>query len=103
MAGRKITAMHREYGMNNAHSCGECPHYCLHVAATCKGGRSHYKCRVYGESFSEATDWYRNWMACGMYGKPLPDFHVPLMVRLKRTRRHEKPIDGQIGFLEEEK
>lgn len=99
MADRKITAMHREYGIDNAHKCVNCQNFCIYATKS----RMLYKCMAYGVSASAATDWSKRWTACGMYGKPLPDFHVPIMVQLKCTRRQEKPIDGQIGFLEEEK
>ena len=97
MADRKIAAMHREYGKDIAHKCVNCQNLCIYVTTS----HTRYKCIAYGASASAATDWAKRWTACGMYGKPLPDFHVPIMVQLKCTRRQEKPIDGQIGFLEE--
>lgn len=41
----------------------------------------------------------KRWAACGLYGKPLEADHVPLIKRLTRTKRQEKPIDGQMTFL----
>lgn len=99
MTGRKIAAMHREYGKNTAHRCADCPNLCIYATTS----HTLYKCIAYGVSASEATDWAKRWTACGLYGKPLAIDHVPLMKRLKPARRQEEPIDGQIGFFEEEK
>lgn len=99
MAERKIAAMHREYGKDIAHKCANCQNFCIYATT------SHmlYKCMAYGVSFSSATDWAKRWSACGLYGKPIAADHVPLIKRLKPARRQEKPLDGQMGFLEKEK
>ena len=98
MAARKIDAMYREYGKDCAHKCADCPNLCIHMTS-----KRRYKCEAYGESSSAATDWAKKWAACGLYGKHLPADHVPLIRRLPRAKRQEKPLDGQMGFLEEEK
>lgn len=104
MADRKITAMHREYGKDIAHKCADCPNLCIHAAMS-STGRTHYKCRVYGESFSEATDWTKRWKACGMYGHPASKGDTPLFERLKHAKRKAdvEPLDGQISMWEEDK
>lgn len=99
MADRKITAMHRVYGQDDAHKCAGCPNLCIYVTPS----HTLYKCMAYGVSASAATDWAKRWAACGLYGKPLAADHVPLIKRLKPARRQEEPLDGQIGFFEEEK
>jgi hypothetical protein len=38
-----------------------------------------------------------------MYGEPLDADHVPLIKRLTSTKQQEKPLDGQMTFLETEK
>lgn len=98
MADRKIAAMHREYGKDCAHKCADCQNLCVHATTR----HTLYKCAAYGVSFSSATDWTKRWTACGLYGKPLPADHVPLMKRLPRAKQQEKPLDGQLGFLEPE-
>lgn len=94
---RKITAMHRVYGQDDAHKCADCSNLCIYATKS----RMLYKCMAYGVSASAATDWAKRWTACGLYGKPLDADHVPLMKRLKSARRQEEPLDGQITFLEE--
>lgn len=98
MANRKIDAMHREYGTDCAHKCADCTNLCVYTA-----NKTWYKCAAYGTSSSAATDWTKKWAACGLYGKPLEADHVPLIRRLPRAKRQEKPLDGQMGFLEEGK
>lgn len=98
MANRKIVAMHREYGKDAAHRCADCSNLCIYATSS----YTRYKCKAYGDSCSSATDWAKRWTACGLYGKPLPADHVPLIKRLPRAKRQEKPIDGQIGFFEPE-
>ena len=98
MANRKIGAMHREYGTDCAHKCANCQNFRIYAT------KSHmlYKCMAYGVSASAATDWTKRWTACGLCGKPLPADHVPLIKRLTSTKQQEKPIDGQMTFLETE-
>ena len=94
MADRKIAAMHREYGKDDAHKCADCTNLCVYTA-----NKTWYKCAAYGTSSSAATDWTKKWVACGLYGKPLDADHVPLIKRLTSTKQQEKPIDGQMTFL----
>lgn len=98
MAYRKIDAMHREYGQDAAHRCADCPNLCIYATSS----YTRHKCKAYGDSCSSATDWAKRWTACGLYGKPLPADHVPLMKRLPRAKRQEKPLDGQMRFFETE-
>lgn len=97
MADRKIAAMHREYGKDCAHKCADCPNLCVYMA-----NKTWYKCAAYGVSSSAASDWAKSWTACGMYGEPLDADHVPLIKRLTSTKQQEKPLDGQMTFLETE-
>lgn len=99
MAGRKITAMHREYGKDTAHKCVNCQNFCIHATTS----RTRYKCMAYGVSASAATDWAKRWIACGLYGKTLAIDCVPLIKRLTRTKKQEEPLDGQISMWEEDK
>lgn len=95
MTDRKITAMHREYGKDTAHRCADCSNICIYATSR----YTRYKCMAYGVSFSSKTDWTKKWAACGLYGKPLPADHVPLIKQLTKTKKQEKPLDGQITFL----
>lgn len=98
MFGRKIMYMHRQFGKDSTHRCGDCPN--LRISKW--GRKTRYKCAAYGVTLSAATDWAKRWTACGLYGEPLAADHVPLIKRLTRTKQQEKPIDGQMTFLETE-
>lgn len=96
---RKIDAMHSLYGVRQKMvdgrpaTCGDCPHY--------HSGRYHdrilRKCKAYGMTHSEATDWKKSNEPCGLIDLSLPDNFVPVIDILKHKRiQGEKLIPGQI-------
>jgi hypothetical protein len=95
---RKIEAMHKEYGVaGGCHLCCEC---CNYVS-----GRYHdkvlRKCKAYGLTHSEATDWAKHYEPCGLFNVPFEDKHLkPLIEILKRSKRQQDvaPIDGQMSL-----
>ena len=92
---RKIDAMHTVYGYGNGF-CGQCKHF----VRTMPTDRSYFKCRAYGVTACEATDWRAKWVACGLYNQPLPVPFRPLIEAQKHAKRKEsdKPIEGQINI-----
>lgn len=58
---RKIDAMHSLFGKSPGKRCKDCPHLFRRTY-----DRSYYKCEVYGDSCSFATDWAQSWEACGL-------------------------------------
>lgn len=96
MALRKIEAMHKEYGRLDNKKCADCCNL-----SSYRQNRVWYKCKAYGLSSSEATDWAKRNEACGLYGL---DFDImkrtPLIEKLKRSKKSidEKPIKGQISW-----
>lgn len=96
MPDRKIAAMHKEYGKAYGYKCEGCPSLVRLEGHT----RNYYKCKAYGNSAAESTDWARSWPACALYGKPIDKDHIPLLERLKRAKRPDnKPIEGQISMF----
>ena len=61
MAVRKIDLMHRFFGKDEAHTCGECNNLCSYRYR----GKTYRKCEIYGVTNSEASDWAKRWTACG--------------------------------------
>jgi len=57
-----ILQMHARYGATPGKRCKSCA-YLTHYDYT----RRYYKCEVYGESSSAATDWRVNYPACGKW------------------------------------
>ena len=94
MALRKINLMHRLFGICEGHACRECSNLVK--------GRYHdrtlCKCRVYGMTHSEASDWAGRWYACGMFNKPWDKQPVMREVVPNRKQRgtDNTPMDGQI-------
>lgn len=97
MAIRKIDLMHRIFGKCDGHTCGEC--------SNLAEGRYHdkilRKCKVYGMTHSEASDWAKRWLACGMFNKPWGKGPVMSLVRPTRKDKEKMqntPIEGQISM-----
>lgn len=95
MALRKIELMHRQFGKCDGHACRECSNLVK--------GRYHdrilTKCKVYGMTHSEASDWAGRWQACGLFNKPWEDKPIMRLVRPTKTEKEEAqriPLDGQI-------
>ena len=84
--------MHREFGALEGKLCKECGN----LVSRRWNGRTYYKCSVYGDSASEATDWRIKNTACGMFDKDCGDLE---MVRAVRPGKEKvEPLIGQIGF-----
>lgn len=96
MADRKIATMHKQYGMVNEKTCGQCPW----LYRSCGYGSAYYKCAAYGKSNSEATDWRKKWTACGLIDGDINGI-TPMLEILKQERRKEpeQPLKGQIDMF----
>ena len=94
MVDRKISVMHKLYGIDWENTCKGCSHLI--------GGKYHdrqyYKCEVYGMTHSEATDWRRSWQACCLRNAPIDMEHfVPVIEYKKRAPKSpEPPLEGQM-------
>lgn len=92
---KKIDLMHATFGIDpQCRKCRDCP--CLvRVSPT---SRAYYKCSVYGQSGSTATDWAGKWLACGRFGKPLEpgERTVLWMSKGSKDKPGEGPLPGQI-------
>ena len=97
MALRKIDLMHRIFGICDGHTCGECSN----LVAYSYNRKTYRKCKPYGDTDSEATDWAKRWLACGLFNKPWGDKPIMRLVRPTRTYREEAqriPLDGQLSM-----
>ena len=91
---RKIELMHQLFGRREGHTCGECSNfisgrYCSKILR---------KCKVYGLTHSQASDWAKRWTACGLYDKEYNRPPVIGMVKHNsfREKAPEEPLEGQI-------
>lgn len=90
---RKVDLMHRTFGRDDAHQCRECSN----ILRDYYHDRTYIKCRVYGCTNSEASDWALKWTACGMYNKKYAGKPVIGMVKPERHEPDEQ-IPGQISI-----
>ena len=93
---RKIVLMHKLFGTNEDHTCGECSNF---VSGKYKS-RVLQKCKAYGLTHSEATDWVKRWTACGLFNKPFEDVPVIEVIKRQPAVDFEEPMEGQISFDE---
>lgn len=97
MAARKVDLMHELFGRSEGHRCGDCPNF------VCGRYRSRMlrKCKAYGLTHSEASDWAKSWEACGLFGKAYSG--GPVIEVAKRRAYHKsdtEEIEGQVSIAE---
>ncbi len=89
---RKIALMYQMFGKaEGQHICKDCSNF---VA-----GRYHNKiyrkCKVYGLTHSEASDWANKYEACGMFNKEYKGRNVIEFVK-RNCQTHIEPLEGQL-------
>ena len=82
MTKRKLPAMHEVYGVQAQHKCRDC----CNLIGYASGRRIYHKCKAYGDTASQATDWGLNYIACGMFNVPMGDNMLPLIKRIWRQK-----------------
>ena len=91
MLRRKIDLMHDLFGKIEDQKCRDCNN----LACGTYHDKTLRKCRVYGLTHSEASDWRLKYTACGMFNR---EFSGPPII--KRIRQFGKVVpvqlDGQI-------
>ena len=88
---RKIDAMHERFGMLPDLRCESCSN----LIQGEYHDRHYRKCTVYGETRSEATDWRKKYVACGMYNKEWTGHRNVIELR-NRDKAQYEPCDGQM-------
>ena len=94
MAIHKIELMYKLFGKspNDDEICLNCSNF-DHVV----GGYS--KCKAYGRSHSEATDWKQKQRACGLYNQTYKGRRVVELVQPDRRINDNDQIEGQINMF----
>lgn len=92
---RKIGSMHAMFGVEVGHTCGEC---CNFVSRQYRS-KILRKCRVYGMTHSEASDWAKSWTACKMFGHEYNG--RPVIEIIEKKKEPDIPLEGQICILED--
>ena len=87
--GRKIDAMHRFFGIGDGYCKG-----CIHLIDQ---PGCYKKCKVYGNTGSEAKDWAQKWPACGLKDKPYNgDRAIIEVIMHEKKKAQNSQIDGQM-------
>lgn len=100
MAVRKIELMHRMFGKDEAHKCGECNNLCTFRYRD----KTYRKCEIYGVTHSQASDWAKRWTACGLFNGHYHGDRVINYVRPDRPSppiESDPPLENQISLFEE--
>lgn len=95
---RKIDAMHARFGVTPDKLCKDCNHFQEWLY-----DKKYFKCEVYGLSRSEASDWRKKYVACGLFNQPWK--YGEIMRTLKGTPKAEAveiPLEGQMDLFEVE-
>ena len=74
----------------------DCCGKCSNLVRVQTGNGHKYKCAAYGITNSEATDWKKNAMACGLLNKSLEGF-TPVFKRFHERQKSEQ-IEGQLNI-----
>lgn len=95
MAIRKIALMHKVFGICEGHTCGECSN----LVSFRYNRKTLYKCKAYGLTHSEASDWAKRHLACGMFNNPYTGRPIIELVKPGRTNQEEAQrieLEGQM-------
>lgn len=89
---KKIGRMHALFGLDELHKCGECSNL------VCGRYRSKIlrKCRVYGLTHFQASDWAKRWTACGMFNQ---EYTGRKVIELTDQKNLVVPLEGQIDLF----
>lgn len=90
---KKIALMHRIFGVETGHVCGECINFISRRYRT----KVLRKCAVYGLTHSEASDWARSWTACKMFGHEYSG--RPVIELRTKEKELEEPLKGQLDLF----
>ena len=87
---QKAKRMYKQFGMiTDGRRCKDCDNL-IKVGA-------YYKCLIYGNTHSEASDWKISNTACGMFDK---DYIGRSIIELRETQsRSDEQIEGQLSLM----
>lgn len=88
---KKIDLMHAMFGTAEG-KCTECRHFEEHWNRDGK----YFKCRIYGVSPSEATDWRKKYPACGLKNVKTDHRNV---YKYATSDKNRKEAEGQMRLF----
>lgn len=90
---RKLELMHSLFGIDSEHKCKECSNLTSREY-------TFKKCKVYGRSDSEATDWCLKYEACGMFNKEYSETPIKDLKKHYPREVDNTPMEGQIDLFD---
>ena len=90
---KKIDRMHELFGKDENHLCRECSNF----ERWQMSGSRVSKCRVYGVTNSEASDWAGRNTACGMFDR---DYMGRKIIEVRASDDVVIPLPGQQSFFD---
>lgn len=91
---RKISKMYQwSGGITPFHTCRECRN-CRKVG---KGNKSVYKCMIYGNTNSEASDWRISWTACKAFNTV---YSGRTVIRTVSRECEDEQLEGQMSLAD---
>ena len=87
---RKIEAMHTLFGVLPEKRCENC----TNLIQGKYHDRHYRKCMVYGATHSEATDWRKKYVACGMFDRDW--MGKPIVKTARKATVTTEPCEGQM-------
>lgn len=89
---KKIDRMHAIFGVDPCNKCGEC---CNFVSRRYMS-KILKKCRAYGLTHSQASDWAKRWTACGLFNQ---EYTGRKVIELTDQKNLVVPLEGQIDLF----
>ena len=88
---QKINRMYKYFGKSES---GKKCKDCSNLIRVERGNHRVSKCLVYGDTFSEASDWKRSHKACGMINQSYDG--RPIIEICERRHKADEQIEGQM-------
>lgn len=93
MATRKIDLMYEMFGRGEGY-CKDCKHFDTYQ----HHDYQYSKCKIYGVTSSEATDWKQKYEACGLFNKDY-EGDVEIVKLVSGNRSKEEQVQGQMSLF----
>jgi len=90
---KKIDLMYHLFGKKEGLHCCECKAFYRKRY----GDRTYRKCKNYGDTQSESTDWKASYTACGL--APDGEYYGKLIIEIAKRgpkAKDDEPLDGQM-------
>ena len=93
---RRLSLMHSEFGRSDGNVCKDCSYF-LRID---HHGKTYRKCKVYGVTPSEASDWLAGGTACGLFPDKPYGGDKDVISLVTREAQKEPQVQGQMNFFD---